>query len=351
MDYRKYFDELPLSIPTEEAEKIIDILKDQVDNPEVTEYNGLSEVVFELLLALWNDENYTGIEELRGLLMERYPKVYKREKGQFLSILMEWYLKKGNEERAAEAWREWYQANYDYDLIRDGLDVLVLYHQSLLVEEFIDREFQKVKTSPKLIPDTESDLRMYKMYIELGKFSIGESSLEAFDAALQTVDGELKADMEAMLSSDEKSVPVKLFSSNRTVFIRNVLYRAQSFMKRQYAIPFLCSTYLLEIYFDLLSKSKSSNYAASFRVGEEKLKKHLQRHAEERMLGAQEAMALTHLLPVFFTALVEQNIFNQADVDKESAKAGAVFAYLTRKFPQDVKRAVHLRLYPGFGQT
>jgi|AntRauTorckE5430_2_1112549.scaffolds.fasta_scaffold03440_5 hypothetical protein len=68
------------------------------------------------------------------------------------------------------------------------------------------------------------------------------------------------------------------------------------------------------------------------------------------MLGTQDALALVHLLPLLFEALVAQAIFTQAEADKESAKAASVFKQLVRRVPaEDIERAAHLRLYPGFG--
>lgn len=348
MDYQQYFDDLSIGISPEDARKVIEILDRQADNPAVTEYNGLQEMVFEVMISLFDENNFIGIESFQELLIRRYPDVYAKEKGQFLSILMEWYLKQGKEEQAAEAWREWYQSEYDYDLILGGLDVLVLYHQSSLVNEFIDQEFLKVKTSPRLIPGAEVILRIYKMYIEFGRFIDGKSTPEDFDEELHAVDGELNSDIRTILNDGEQPLPVKLFSTNRQMFIQGVAYRAQSFMQRKHAIPFLCSAYLLETYFDLLTKNRSNNYAAYFKTSEDNLSQHLQNHAGERMLGEQDALALVHLLPVFYAALVEQGIFNQTDADKESAKARSVFTHLARKFPQGIERAGHLRLYPGF---
>lgn len=345
MDYQKYFDELEINFGPKDARTIVDILEKQAANPVVKQYDGIEELVFEVMMYFLKEQDFVGLESFGKLIAKHYPDVYEQEKGQLLSILMEWYLRQGKIENAAKAWREWYQSDYDYDLILEGLNVLILYHQTGLIEEYIDREYRKVDTSTRLIPGSASILLTYKLYLGTGKFIGEKATIDDIDREIQAFGGKVNDSFKVLLKTGNTPVPVQLFSTNREAFLESTAFRAQRFLQLQHGIPFISSTSLLEVYWGCIAKSKSNNYSNYFKTAEEKLTRYLILSANEHSLSNQYALALTHLLPLFFDALIDQGIFKQPDAAKESAKATSVFKQLARKFPDDLERAGHLRLY------
>lgn len=345
MNYQEYFDSLVIGIDPKDARKAITILEEQADNPLVKEYNGLEEMVFELMLSLWNVNDYAGLEGFQRMLSKLYPDVYEQEKGQLLSILLTWYLQQKDVPKATEAWREWYNSDYDYDLILKGIEYLILYQQPDLLDEFIVKEYHKVNTSKKLIPGAAYILTLYKLYIEVGRLFNGESTLAGLEQKLGDLGLELDSTFRTVIQEGDAPLSVAMFSSKRDAFIRGVAYRAQRFIQKQYGVPFLSSSHLLDVYWAFISKSRSSNYRFYFKLNEEKFTSELMEYANERSVGVESALGLVRLLPLLFQALVEQGVFNQKEADKESAKAASIAERLARKFPEHFEQAGYLGLY------
>jgi len=343
MDYQEYFDSLIDKNLSREKNEIFRILSSEHQNPVVKNYDGINEVVFELLLALNEENDFTSILELKKLVEKNYEEVFDAEYGQFADILIPYYISINQDEEAKSVFEEWYTKEYDYDLILITLNRLAHFGKENWIDEYILREYDKIKNSPRLISGAEEDLAIYKNIIEVGKLISGTKNLDEVEEELAKYEIILSELYKKGADSDNQTPN---FDTARQEYVFRIISGFQKYLNECYDIPYITSGVIMNYLSGYYEDSKYNDVITYFKIREKSFKNYMFENSVNGLISNIESnLSMLYILPVFYQYLVERGIFSEADRRKETEKIEKLLKKYKFKYKRVSKVFEGLKIY------
>lgn len=331
MDYEEYFDSLIEKDLYSEKDEIIRILKDNPDNESIKNY-GIEDLIFEFLLALNEKDDYASIVRLENILAEHYPNTHEEEFGQFADILIPYYVSIRQESKAKSIFDKWIEIGYDYDSILITLNRLVHYGKESWIEEYIEKEYFNIKTSPNLISGAEEDLHFYKLMIEIGKINTGVKSIDEASEELGKYDLEISERYQKILEGLDQGLN---FKNDRGDYILGIVNDFQNYLNSKYDVPYLESGIVMKALTDYFENSKYSDLVTYFKIRENSFERHMYENSINGMsLNTESNYCMLYYLPVFHRFLTEKKIFTEDDFEKEGEKISSITRKFRKEYPE-----------------
>jgi hypothetical protein len=320
MNYQEYFDSLIEEDLYVVKSELLRILDSEYQHPDVINYDGMGEMVFDFLMSLEEHHDFDGILSLHDVLSEKYPKIYDAEFGYFADALIPYYLGNKQAEKAKKLFVDWTKKDYDYDAILITINKLIYYGKEDWIDAFIEQEYFNIRNSPRLIPGAESDLNGYKFMIELGKCYQGLQTLEEVKAELARYDIVLNSKIEEVLTSDTPLEGYN-FRRNKEMYVAKISIEFQKYIYQKYQLPFLLSFTVMSSLLEYFDTSKYSDQLTYFKVQEQSFIPFLKENNINGLSSNIEgSLAMLYILPVLHAFLLEKGVFQKADADKERVK-------------------------------
>ena len=318
MSYEEYFDSLIEKDLYVEKNEIFRILINKHEDSGVQGYNGLGEMVFEFLLALYDKDDFASIIQLKEILGKNYKEVYDEEYGQFADILIPYYISIHQDEKAKSSFDEWIEKDYDYDSILILINRLAHYGKESWIDEYIAKEYNAIKESPKLISGAEEDLIVYKIMLEIGKFNRDAKKMNEVIEELAKYELELN---ESHMQILENKYVALNFGKERRNYVFIIINEFQIFLNEKYDIPYVQSAIIMKTLTDYYENSKYNDLSTYFKIRENSFERYMSENSVNGMNHNVESnFAMLYFLPVFYQFLGEKKIFGDEDIRKENKK-------------------------------
>lgn len=343
MDYQEYFDSLIDKNLSREKNEIFRILSSEHQNPVVKNYDGINEVVFELLLALNEENDFTSILELKRLVEKNYEEVFEAECGQFADILIPYYISINQDKEAKSAFEEWYTKEYDYDSMLVILNRLAHFGKENWIDEYILREYDKIKNSPRLISGAEEDLAIYKNMIEVGKLISGTKNLDEVEEELAKYEIILSELYKKGADSDNQTPN---FDTGRQEYVFRIISEFQKYLNECYDIPYLTSGVIMNSLSGYYEDSKYNDVITYFKIREKSFENYMYENSVNGLsFNIESNLSMLYILPVFYQYLVEMGIFSEIDRRNETKKIEKLLKKYKFKYKRVSKVFGGLKIY------
>jgi uncharacterized protein YchJ len=212
----------------ENFDAIYDFFLDEIP-PEFSEEYDVGEIILETKGHNESDKNFDRVLKFTSMLQDKQPELYKENFQYFDDFLIDYHLFKHDGNEAEKAFSNFINhPDQDFDALSLSLKKLLFYQHTEIVDKTVIQIYEEVSNSEKLIGGAESELAMYKFYINMEHFfsKADKDSLnnELFKS-LQPFGFELKGNsfsfIEDGLYNSEKDceIIIKKFTLNRKSFM------------------------------------------------------------------------------------------------------------------------------------
>lgn len=182
MDFKELWDRYLSEDITTISDTIIEVFNQKLPDNIEEEYD-LGELLAEFSGHHETSKKYDKIEAFAEVLKNKQPKLYEEEGGYINEGLITYYCFLKEKDKLKIQVEDAIARDYDYDVVLEGFKQLLYNNHIDLVNYVIEKEYENVKNSPKLIGGAEFDLALPKFYIELEQFFLTQKENDPIDSS------------------------------------------------------------------------------------------------------------------------------------------------------------------------
>lgn len=322
MGYTAYLNSLMDEDLYEEREKLFEVLSEHYEDESVKNYDELSMVVFEFLLALEEEDDFPAIIRLKEIVAQHYPEVDEENYGSFAETLIPYYFSIHQEEEAKALFETWTQKKYDYDAILVTINRLGHYGKEAWLDDYIRREFNKIKASDEFLPGAETELAPYKTLIEVGKVSREAKTMEEALKELAEYEITLSETYQQIITGTDE---ITSFKQDQKNYLLKIGHNFQDYLYQRYEVSYLTSGLVMGSLIEYMENSKYRDIQTFFTLHEKSFEAYMdQNDINGLFINYESNFAMLYFLPQLYQFLGEEELFPVAEVKKEQKKVATL---------------------------
>lgn len=180
MDFKEFWDESCEKDALEYADTIIEVFNKPFADEIYKEYD-VGDLLCEFADCHETANQYEKIEVFGEAVKQNHPKLYKKDGDYINNPLIQYYCFKDERDKLKIQFHDFVSREYHYDLLLNSIDLTLYYQHTELLNQIIDKIYNDVKNSPKLVQGAEYDLDYMKYHIELEQLYINEKNKANID--------------------------------------------------------------------------------------------------------------------------------------------------------------------------
>lgn len=156
MDFKEFWDNSFEKDTLEYADTMIEVFNKPFADEIYKEYD-VGDLICKFTDCHETTNQFEKIEMFGEAVKQNHPKLYKLDGDYINNPLIQYYCFKNERDKLKIQFQDFVSREYHYDLLLNSIDLILYYQHTELLNQIIDKIYNDVKNSPKLIEGAEYD--------------------------------------------------------------------------------------------------------------------------------------------------------------------------------------------------